>query len=69
MDKKKFMFFNILSSFLWSFVLIFAGHYLYGVFLEKGIDLKKHIELIVIVIILISTLPVIMKLVKKKVKL
>lgn len=69
MDKKKFMFFNVLSSFLWSFVLIFAGHYLYGVFLEKGIDLKKHIELIVIVIILISTLPVIMKLVKKKVKL
>ena len=69
MDKKKFMFFNIVSSFLWSFVLIFSGHYLYGVFLEKGINLKEHIELIVIVIILISTLPVIMKLVKKKVKL
>ncbi|MBU3681931.1 MAG: DedA family protein [Flavobacterium sp.] len=69
MDKKKFMFFNVLSSFLWSFVLIFSGHYLYGLFLEKGIDLKKHIELIVIVIILISTLPVVMKLLKKKVKL
>lgn len=69
MDKKKFMFFNVLSSFLWSFVLIFSGHYLYGLFLEKGIDLKKHIELIVIVIILISTLPVVLKLVKKKVKL
>lgn len=69
MDKKKFMFFNVVSSFLWSFVLIFSGHYLYGVFLEKGIDLKKHIELIVIVIILISTLPVLMKLLKKKVKL
>jgi membrane-associated protein len=69
MDKKKFMFFNIVSSFLWSFVLIFSGHYLYGVFLEKGINLKEHIELIVIVIILISTLPVILKLVKKKVKL
>jgi len=35
MDKKKFMFFNILSSFLWSFALVFAGHYLYAVFLEK----------------------------------
>ena len=69
MDKKKFMFFNIVSSFLWSFVLIFSGHYLYGVFLEKGINLKEHIELIVIVIILISTLPVILKLVKKKLKL
>jgi membrane-associated protein len=65
MDKKKFMFFNVLSSFLWSFVLIFSGHYLYGIFLEKGIDLKDHIEYIVIGIILISTLPVIFKLLKK----
>ena len=65
MDKKKFMFFNIVSSFLWSFVLIFSGHYLYGIFLEKGIDLKDHIEYIVIGIILISTLPVLFKLLKK----
>ncbi len=65
MDKKKFMFYNIVSSFAWSFVLIFAGHYLYGVFLEKGIDLKKHIEVIVIGIILISTFPVFVKLFKK----
>jgi membrane-associated protein len=67
MDKKKFMFFNVLSSFLWSFILIFSGHYLYGVFLDKGIDLKKHIEYIVIGIILISTLPVLIKLLKKNV--
>lgn len=67
MDKKKFMFFNILSSFLWSFILIFSGHYLYGMFLNKfGIDLKEHIEWIVIGIILISTFPVFMKLVKKR---
>ena len=66
MDKKKFMFFNILSSFLWSFILVFSGHYLYGMFLNKfGIDLKEHIEWIVIGIILISTFPVFMKLVKK----
>ena len=67
MDKKKFMFFNILSSFLWSFILIFSGHYLYGMFLIKvGIDLKEHIEWIVIGIILISNFPVFMKLVKKR---
>ncbi len=66
MDKKKFMFYNIVSSFLWSFTLIFAGHYLYGMFLEKfGIDLKHHIEKIIIIIILISTFPVIMKMIKK----
>jgi membrane-associated protein len=66
MDKKKFMFFNILSSFLWCFVLIFAGHYLYGVFLKQGIDLKHHIEWIIIGIILVSTTPVFIKLLKKR---
>lgn len=66
MDKKKFMFYNILSSFLWSFILIFSGHYLYGLFLEKfDIDLKHHIEKIVIAIILISTFPVFLKMIKK----
>jgi membrane-associated protein len=67
MDKKKFMFYNILSSFLWAFILIFSGHYLYGMFLEMGIDLKEHIEKIVIGIILVSTFPVFLKLIKKKV--
>jgi membrane-associated protein len=66
MDKKKFMFYNIVSSFLWSFVLIFSGHYLYGMFLEKfDIDLKHHIEKIVIAIILVSTFPVLLKMIKK----
>jgi len=66
MDKKKFMFYNIVSSFLWSFILIFSGHYLYGIFLDKfDIDLKHHIEKIVIGIILISTFPVFLKFIKK----
>jgi membrane-associated protein len=69
MDKKKFMFYNIVSSFLWSFVLIFSGHYLYGIFLEKfDIDLKHHIEKIVIAIILVSTFPVFLKMIKKSPK-
>jgi membrane-associated protein len=68
MDKSKFMFFNVLSSFLWSFILIFSGHYLYGVFLDKfGIDLKEHIEYIIIIIVLITTVPVLFKLLKKRV--
>jgi membrane-associated protein len=68
MDKKKFMYYNILSSILWSFILIFSGHYLYGFCLEQwGIDLKEHIEKIIIVIILISTIPVLLKLIKRKV--
>ncbi|MFH6992206.1 DedA family protein [Flavobacterium sp. FlaQc-48] len=66
MDKKKFMFYNVLSSFLWSFILIFSGHYLYGVFLKQGIDLKQHIEYIIIIIVIISTFPVLLKLLKKR---
>lgn len=66
MDKKKFMFYNILSSFLWSFTLVFSGHYLHGIFLEKfDIDLKHHIEKIIIGIILLSTFPIILKMIKK----
>jgi membrane-associated protein len=67
MDKKKFMFYNILGAFLWSFTLIFAGHYLYELFLNNfNIDLKHYIEYIVIGIILVSTFPVLMKIFTKK---
>ena len=67
MDKKKFMFYNILGSILWSFVMIFAGHYLYELFLTQfKIDLKHYIEYIVIGIVLITTIPVLMKLLRKK---
>lgn len=66
MDKKKFMFYNILSSFIWSFTLIFSGHYLYGFLLNNyQIDLKEHIEIIVISLVIITILPVIYKFTKK----
>jgi membrane-associated protein len=67
MDRKRFMFYNILGSFLWSFTMIFAGHYLYELFLNSfGIDLKHYIEYIVIGIILVTTIPVLMKILKKR---
>jgi len=67
MDKKKFMFFNVLGSVLWSFTMIFSGHYLYELFLTQfHIDLKHYIEIIVIGIILMKTVPVLMKLLKKR---
>lgn len=68
MDKKKFMFNNILGSVLWSFSMIFAGHYLWDLFKNQfGIDLKDHIEFIVIGIVLFTTAPVLWKLLKKRV--
>jgi membrane-associated protein len=66
MDKKKFMFYNIVGSILWSFTLIFAGHYLYELFLQQfNVDLKHYIEYIIIGIVLFTTVPVIMKFLKK----
>lgn len=66
MDKKAFLRDNIIGGVLWSFSLIFAGHYLYGFLLSNyEIDLKQHIELIVIVLVLITILPVILKFSKK----
>jgi membrane-associated protein len=67
MDRKKFMFFNIIGSFIWAFTMVFAGHYLYKLFLDKfQIDLKHYIEYIVIGIILMTTFPVLLKLLKKR---
>lgn len=67
MDKKSFLFYNILGSFLWSFSMIFSGHYLHQLFLEKfDIDLKHYIEYIVIAIVLITTAPLIFKFLKKR---
>lgn len=67
MDRKKFMFYNILGSILWSVTMIFAGHYLYELFkVQFNIDLKHYIEYIVIGIVLVTTVPVIMKFVRKR---
>jgi membrane-associated protein len=66
MDKQKFMFYNLVSSFAWSFILIFSGHYLYGFLLNNyQIDLKEHIEIIVISLVGITILPVIYKFTRK----
>lgn len=58
MDGKKFMFYNIIGSFSWVFSMMLAGHYLDKVFP----NLKEHLELIIIIIVLITTLPVLIKL-------
>jgi membrane-associated protein len=70
MNKQKFLFNNILGSILWSFSMVLSGHYLSALFKETfGIDLKDHIEFIVLGIVLITTLPVLFKLLKKRIKI
>lgn len=67
MDFKRFMFYNIVSSFLWSTTLIFAGHYLQVYLLESyNIDLKDYIEYIILFLVAVTTLPIVLKLTKRK---
>lgn len=63
MDRKKFMFYNIIGSIAWAFSLIFAGFYL-NAFMVKRYDfhLEKHLEIIILIIVLITTAPVLWKL-------
>lgn len=67
MEFKKFMLYNIISSIAWAYSLIFAGHYLYRILLDKyNFDLTHYIEHIIIIIIVITTVPFIVKLIKNK---
>lgn len=63
MDKKKFTYFNIVGCVAWVTSMILAGHFLQKWILsEFGFDLKDHLEVIVIVIVLVSTVPIVWKL-------
>ncbi len=70
MDKKKFSFFNMIGSIAWVFSMIIAGHFLQKwIFTQFDFDLKKHLEVIVLGIVIVTTAPVLVKLFfgKKKV--
>ena len=63
MDRKTFLFYNIMGSIVWVSLMMLGGHYLQSWVKDRyNFDLKQHIEAITIVIILITTLPVLYKL-------
>lgn len=69
MDKKKFTYFNIIGCVAWVGAMLFAGHFLYKwVSNNFGIDLKEHLETIIIIIVIISTVPILIKFVFGKEK-
>ncbi len=62
MDRKKFAFFNVVGCIAWVVSMIFAGHFLQiWVKNQFGIELKDKLELIVIIIIAVTTAPVFWK--------
>ena len=62
MEKKKFAYYNIVGCVAWVSSMVFAGHFLQKWILEWfGFDLKSHLELIVLGIVLVTTAPVLIK--------
>ncbi len=67
MDKKSFLRYNIIGSTAWVFTVLMAGHYLEKLFLNNfGFDLKLHLFVIVIFLVVITTLPVLYKIISHK---
>ena len=67
MDKAKFSYYNVVGCIAWTVTMLFAGHYLQQLFLSKfDFDLTKHLEVIVLGIVLVTTAPVIYKMVTGK---
>jgi Uncharacterized membrane-associated protein len=61
---KKFMIYNVIGALAWTFSIMLSGHYLDKSFPE----LKNHLEWIILLIILITTLPIFFKIKKSKKK-
>ncbi|HEY9341532.1 MAG TPA: VTT domain-containing protein [Hanamia sp.] len=62
MDRAKFAYYNIVGCMLWVGSMLLAGHFLQR-FVENqfGFDLKEHLEVIVIIIVVVTTFPVLWK--------
>lgn len=72
MDKKKFAYYNIMGCMLWVGSMLLGGHFLQKLILKEfQFDLTEHLEVIVIGIVALTTLPVIWKvfLSKKKIEI
>ncbi len=67
MDRKKFAFYNLVGCVAWVVTMLFAGHYLQAIVLKyMHFDLKDHLEVIVIGIVLVTTAPILIKLLTGK---
>ena len=66
---QKFFLFNIIGCVGWVFSMLFGGHFLQKWILSQfGFDLKDHLEIIVLGIVLVTTAPIILKLIFNKEK-
>ncbi|NBT07887.1 MAG: DedA family protein [Chitinophagia bacterium] len=69
MDKSKFTYFNIVGCLAWVASMLCAGHFLQSyIYNHFQFDLKKHLEIIVLVIVFVTTAPVIFQVIKHRTK-
>ena len=69
MDRKKFAFYNIVGCVLWVGSMLLGGHFLQQFIMKKfNYDLKDHLEVIILIIVALTTVPVLWKLFFKKKK-
>jgi membrane-associated protein len=62
MNKHKFAVYNVVGSMLWVGSMLVAGHFLQTVIMKEfDFDLKEHLEVIVLGIIVVTTFPVLWK--------
>lgn len=62
MDKKKFIYFNIIGCVAWVTTMLLTGHFLNKWVQNKfNYNLADHLEMIVIIIVVVSTAPIIYK--------
>ncbi len=62
MNKHKFAVYNIVGSMLWVGSMLVSGHFLQTMIMKEfNFDLKEHLEVIVIGIIVVTTFPVLWK--------
>lgn len=67
MDRKKFGLFNVIGCVAWVFSMLFGGHFLQKwILAEFQFDLKDHLEVIVLGIVLVTTAPIFIKLIFNK---
>jgi membrane-associated protein len=69
MDRKKFYSYNVIGCIAWVTSMIFSGYFLQKwILIQFGFDLKDHLELIVLIIVFVTTAPVLIKMITGKKK-
>ncbi|HEX8492647.1 MAG TPA: VTT domain-containing protein [Pyrinomonadaceae bacterium] len=67
MPYRRFVIFNVVGGFLWVFSMILAGYFLGSTLKSRfGIDLDKHIEWVVIIVVALSLIPIAVEFIKSR---